>query len=269
MPLICPLCHAPLHISNRSYLCPQKHQFDCGKEGYVNLLPVQHKRSKDPGDNKEMMQARRNFLNAGHYAPLKGALIKTVQAHLPEQESTQILDIGCGEGYYTGALADALQGTKIFGLDISKAMIKAAAKRYANATFIVASSQRLPFEDASLNAIIRIYAPCQASELHRTLEQDGYVITVTPAPRHLYQLKAMIYQDVRLHDLHAEALEGFRLVDETQIHYTLHLNADDATTLLQMTPFAWRANEAVWNTLKQITQFECEADFMLRVYQKI
>ena len=69
----CPLCHAPLSRSDNHYSCPQRHQFDLAKEGYVNLLPVQFKRSRDPGDSAEMMQARRAFLDAGHYRPLRRA----------------------------------------------------------------------------------------------------------------------------------------------------------------------------------------------------
>ena len=97
----CPLCHAPLTRSGNSYLCPQRHQFDRAKEGYVNLLPVQHKRSRDPGDSAEMMQARRAFLDAGHYQPLRDAVSAKLRAIKPEQ----LLDIGCGEGYYTHAFA--------------------------------------------------------------------------------------------------------------------------------------------------------------------
>lgn len=44
MSFSCPLCHQPLSREKNSYICPQRHQFDMAKEGYVNLLPVQHKR---------------------------------------------------------------------------------------------------------------------------------------------------------------------------------------------------------------------------------
>ncbi len=97
----CPLCHAPLSRSDNHYSCPQRHQFDLAKEGYVNLLPVQFKRSRDPGDSAEMMQARRAFLDAGHYQPLRDAIAERLRHYAP----TDLLDIGCGEGYYTHAFA--------------------------------------------------------------------------------------------------------------------------------------------------------------------
>lgn len=80
MSFTCPLCHQPLTQINNSVICPQRHQFDVAKEGYINLLPVQHKRSRDPGDSAEMMQARRAFLDAGHYQPLRDAVINLLRS---------------------------------------------------------------------------------------------------------------------------------------------------------------------------------------------
>ena len=100
MSFSCPLCHAPLTRAEKTFICPLGHQFDRAKEGYVNLLPVQHKRSRDPGDSAEMMQARRAFLDAGHYQPLRDAVVDLLRQYLTEGASA-MLDIGCGEGYYT------------------------------------------------------------------------------------------------------------------------------------------------------------------------
>lgn len=97
MSFSCPLCHQPLSREKNSYICPQRHQFDMAKEGYVNLLPVQHKRSRDPGDSAEMMQARRAFLDAGHYQPLRDAIVGQLRERLDEKAAA-VLDIGCGEG---------------------------------------------------------------------------------------------------------------------------------------------------------------------------
>lgn len=128
------------------------------------------------------------------------------------EHATAVLDIGCGEGYYTHAFADALPEVTTFGLDVSKVAIKAAAKRYQQVTFCVASSHRLPFADASMDAIIRIYAPCKAEELARVVKPCGWVITVTPWPRHLMELKGLIYDEVLLH---APILNNWRV-----LHYS-------------------------------------------------
>ena len=68
--LACPICSAPLSTVDNGVTCPAGHRFDRARQGYLNLLPVQHKNSRDPGDNQAMVEARRDFLNAGHYTPV-------------------------------------------------------------------------------------------------------------------------------------------------------------------------------------------------------
>lgn len=229
-------------------------------------MPVQHKRSKDPGDNKEMMNARRRFLDLDYYAPLRErvATLCQTKSHISKPV---ILDIGCGEGYYTEHIAKVTQ-SDVHGLDISKIMIRQAAKRYHGVNFCVASSQRLPFADNALDAIVRIYAPCNHQELVRTTKEQGIIVTVTPAARHLYQLRELIYSDVRLHDETAEEIDGFELEMEEKLSYPMHLSGSDAYDLLQMTPFAWKASPELLRSLVDKEDFICEADFMLRVYRK-
>ncbi|MCK6737542.1 23S rRNA (guanine(745)-N(1))-methyltransferase [Enterobacter bugandensis] len=269
MSFSCPLCHASLTRSDKSYACPQGHQFDMAKEGYVNLLPVQHKRSRDPGDSAEMMQARRAFLDAGHYLPLRETVAQMLGDLLPDSASA-MLDIGCGEGYYTARFANVVRekGAVTFGLDVSKVAIRAAAKRYAGVTFCVASSHRLPFDNASMDAVIRIYAPCKADELARVVKPGGWVITVTPGPRHLMELKGLIYDEVRLHAPHSGQLKGFTLKQEHSVAYEMNLNGEEAVALLQMTPFAWRAKPEVWDALAARTTFGCQTDFSIHVWQR-
>lgn len=268
MTYLCPLCQSTLRLDQRSYVCEQRHQYDVAKEGYVNLLPVQHKRSKDPGDNKEMMQARRQFLETGYYHPLRQAIADELLSY----PIHSLLDIGCGEGYYTDyfrhTLSQADSDISVHGLDISKIAIRYAAKAYQNSHFCVASSQRLPFADSSLDAIVRIYAPCKEEELTRVLSTNGVIVTVTPAARHLFQLKSLIYQTVQLHDEAPEVIDGFSLINEHTLHYTMNLSGTDAFSLLQMTPFAWRATPAIKDAIFLSQEFECEAHFMIRTYKK-
>lgn len=184
-------------------------------------------------------------------------------------DDATILDIGCGEGYYTHAFADVLAGSTTFGLDVSKVAIKAAARRYSQVTFCVASSHRLPFADASMDAIIRIYAPCKAEELARVVKPGGWVITATPGPRHLMELKGLIYDEVRLHAPHTEQLDGFVLQQSIALGYQMQLKGSEAVALLQMTPFAWRAKPEVWETLAGKTKFDCQTDFSIHIWQRL
>lgn len=266
----CPLCQQPLTLDERVWRCENQHQFDRAKEGYVNLLPVQHKRSKQPGDSAEMMQARRNFLDAGHYQPLQQRVCDMLAGVLPPTGS-RVLDIGCGEGYYTHAVANRLGApdeAMVYGLDVAKIAVRYGAKRYRNVEFCVASSHRLPFSDDMFDAVLRIYAPCKAQELARVVRPQGYVLTVTPGPRHLMQFKALIYQEVQLHDDTPEQMPGFRLCEQQQLNYPMVLNSDESAALLQMTPLAWRARPEVWGILATSGEFACETDFTLRLWQR-
>lgn len=267
----CPLCRSPLSRTGGYWLCANNHRFDCAREGYVNLLPVQFKRSKIPGDNQAMMQARRAFLDAGYYEKMRDgvmALIAGRQIPLP----ALWLDIGCGEGYYTSALARLLAGScadsQVYGLDIAKNAVRSAAKRYSQVRFCVASSQRLPFMDNSLAGILRIYAPCHPAEMRRVLKPGGHAVTVAPGPRHLLQLKERVYPQVKLHPWKEERIDGFSLVEEERLRFDMILPGEAAGALLQMTPFAWRASQEAVAALTGLQQFPCETDFVIRVWRR-
>lgn len=272
IPYQCPLCSCELIKETQRFRCENNHQFDIAKEGYVNLVPANKKRSKVPGDSTEMMQARRRFLNHGHYDPLRAFVAKLAHEHVSPSSPITLLDIGCGEGYYTSYFQDSLaqfnSDISVFGLDISRVAVRYAAKRYPHCHFSVASSQHLPFLDHSLDAVIRIYAPCNPLELNRCVKDNGILITVTPAGRHLYQLRELIYEDVRFHAETAEIIEGFVLESEEKLSYLMSLSSEDSLDLLQMTPYAWKATEALKTHLANTSPFVCEADFKIRLYRK-
>lgn len=267
----CPICSFSLEQQSNSYRCPQGHQFDIAKEGYVNLLPVQQKKSKDPGDNQLMTQARRQFLSSGHYDALRDQVANQLATALPHSAKA-ILDLGCGEGFYSQGLQEVLsernEAPDVYGIDISKVAIRYAAKRYRQCRFSVSSSYHLPFADQSLDAIVRIYAPSEANELQRVLNRDGLLLTVTPAQRHLFQLREQIYSDVRLHPATPEAIEGFTLLENKTLSYTMSLSGQQAHDLLLMTPFAWKASDELKQRLLGSDVFACEADFLIALYQK-
>ena len=261
---LCPLCQQPLLLTDNYYQCANRHSFDLAREGYVNLLPVQQKNSKDPGDNKAMMQARRSFLQAGWYAPLAKA-VTTMLAPLPAHS---ILDLGCGEGYYTAFIKQARPQSQLYGVDISKSAIKFAAKANRDIQFSVASAYQLPFADNSFDAIVRIYAPSKASELQRLVKTGGYVLTVTPGPQHLVQIKQAVYDSVRLHDDAVAQIDGFAHSKRQRLQFTLHFSrSEDVQALVQMVPLAWKFSAA------QMQQFAdglpaISVDFLLDVYQR-
>jgi len=274
----CPLCQLPLQIVPSGYQCAQRHQFDRAKEGYVNLLPVQQKKSLDPGDNAEMIHARRSFLEAGFYQPLSDAVNQLLSARLNQLRQLTVLDIGCGEGYYSHRLQDFLRSERglepatsavsLYGIDISKAAVKAAAKKYRHLKFAVASSYHLPFANQSFSALLRIYAPSQSSELARVCQADGWLCTVTPAPKHLIELKQKIYQEPRLHPTDIASEAGFTHQQRQQLSWEWQpQSAIELEQLLQMIPLGYRltadSREQLMAVLPAIT-----LDFYLDLYQR-
>jgi 23S rRNA (guanine745-N1)-methyltransferase len=257
---LCPLCTASLQLNQKSYVCENNHRFDLAKEGYLNLLPVQFKHSTEPGDNKQMMQARREFLEAGYYEPMAKAVAMMVNANPP----THLLDLGCGEGYYSRKIEAYCSTTMMLhGVDIAKFAIAAAAKKQANGRFIVASANRLPYADRYFDFVLRVFAPSNEHELRRILKPSGLLLTVTPGPRHLWQLKEFIYAEVKEHALENALPQGFERMDTQRISYKIAPNPQQRIDLLQMTPFAWRANESVRQAIKDAAELEIETDFIL------
>jgi 23S rRNA (guanine745-N1)-methyltransferase len=235
------------------------------KEGYVNLLPVQHKHSSEPGDNKLMMQARREFLEAGYYEPMAKAVAAMINANQPKH----LLDLGCGEGYYSRTIeTHCAHSIDQHGIDIAKFAIRAAARKQPNARFTVASVNRLPYSDQYFDFVLRVFAPSNDDELQRVLKPSGFLLTVTPGPRHLWQLKELIYAEVKEHALESELPQGFERLDSQRISYKIAPQSQHRIAVLQMTPFAWRANASVQQTIRDIAKLDIETDFILTLMVK-
>ncbi len=273
MPYICPICQVPLkqHLPSKGYYCENKHHFDMAKEGYLNLLPVQHKKSKEPGDSRAMMRARRNFLETEYYLPMAKAVAAIIDKHRSENSPMHILDMGCGEGYYSRqieAYCTSNETLDLHGIDIAKNAIFAAAKKQPNARFIVASNKRLPYVDNYFDLLLRVYAPSNDAEIKRLLKLEGLLLIVTPGPRHLWQLKEFIYKKVNEHTITVDLPEGFEEVESQRLSFTIQPDQTNRMALLQMTPFAWRAKGEMQNRIQHAKGLVIETDFILTLAKK-
>lgn len=262
--LICPICAQPLLPNMQGIACVNKHQYDRAKEGYFNLLPVHHKHSREPGDPKEQLQARRQFLSAGFFAPLADALLD-----LMPSGAAGVVDIGCGEGYFTQLFARHCSAAQVYGIDIAKVGVRMAAKAAAgsNLSYAVASSYALPLADNSMDVMVRIYAPSKDEELSRVLKPHGTLIVVTPGEKHLLNLRTHIYQQIKPYQ-QIKTPVGFDLVGQKDVSFSLNIPSGEFThALLQMTPFAWKLRDQVKSALIA-SGLSDTADFQISVYQK-
>lgn len=263
--LRCPLCREPLRTTPPTWRCGGGHSFDVAREGYVNLLPVQHKRSLSPGDSADSVNARRRFLAAGHYQPLRDAVVASLTAAAPRQ----LLDLGCGEGYYTHALRAVVP--EVIGLDIAKPAIRLAARQQPDVTWLVASAAQLPLADASCDAVTSLFSPLPAGEIARVLRDDGLLRVVTPAPEHLWAFREALFGEVRPHvpeKFLATFVADFRLEGEQRLRYPLRLGQSDLHDLMAMTPYAWKARPTARAALAARDSLATEAAFTLLSFRR-
>jgi len=244
--LACPLDGCPLVPGEKTWRCENGHSFDVARQGYVHLLPVQKKRSLDPGDSKEMVAARQRFLNAGFYTNIAEAVSDQVLQWLPSEGTGSILDAGSGEGYYLRHLA-SLAGARdisLIGVDISKWAVLAAAKQDKQTRWAVGSNANLPILPESLDLVLCLFGFPVYSEFARVLKPGGKVRQVDAGADHLRELREIIYPELKPPaDTEMVDPEGFRTLDSTVLRFPLSLPGQDSIAdLLAMTPHLYRAN---------------------------
>lgn len=263
----CPFCQQDLNFNaaEKVWACDNRHSFDCAKEGYVNLLPSNKKHSSDPGDSAEMIAARRNIHGAELFRPLADAVLAEVSA---AASPSTVLDLGCGEGYYAGALQRTFTDATVCGIDISKSAVRLAAKHYAGIEFAVASSFALPVAAASQDVVVRIFAPSQDSEIIRVLKPGGFYLEVTPAPRHLWALREALYDVPKAHEDSRNKFPYLQLAQSSTCEYEVDLSQKLLRELLAMTPFAHRGHREKRERLQNDGGLKVGMAFSLRLFQK-
>lgn len=268
---ICPACSSPLTKQEGCYRCESGHCFDIAKEGYVNLLPSNHKHSKAPGDDKGMVTSRTAFLESGYYEPLRDAVCSLIEAVCKELHTPVLVDSGCGEGYYTAAYSYVLKkyGGQTVGVDLSKAAIKHAAKKCKDADFAVASVYHLPLLDESTDMIVNCFSPLALDEFRRILKQGGYLLYVVPDAKHLWALKSVLYDVPYENEVKTEEYDGFEFIQAKEVKTSFSLDSSEAIlSLLNMTPYTWKTPKDGVERLKKLSSLEVTAEFRIMIYKR-
>ena len=267
----CPLCAAPLEREAGTYRSGGGHSFDLAREGYVHLLPPNQKHSALPGDDREMVLARRDFLSKGYYHPLLNTFCSQISAL--SSDAPVLLDAGCGEGFYTAAVRDALladgRSPAAAGIDISKFSVQKAAKRYPGIAFAVASAYRLPVAAESVDLLLNVFSPLAIDEFRRVLRPGGAYLYVVPAARHLWQLKEVLYDRPYPNEERETPYEGFAYQEILPVSFTVHLPAQaDIRALFQMTPYYWKTPRQGAARLAALETLACEMAFHIHVFRR-
>lgn len=255
---ICPVCRKKLYTDGRSLICENRHNFDISASGYVNLLTGS---GKCHGDDAEMIAARRRFLCRGYYSPLCEAVIGECKKAGP----SYLLDAGCGEGYYTKRIKDALPGCEVYAFDISKKAAEKAAK-LGGLNVCVASAYRMPYKDGCFDCAVNIFSPLAREEFLRVLRPGGRLILAVPSPDHLAEIKAAVYDSPRTKEMKDDELEGFVLSDKKRIRYEMKLEREALLDLFGMTPYVHKTSENDRNKLYEKDNMTVTASFTVLVY---
>lgn len=252
----CPICQENLTLIETSLKCNNRHSFDLAKFGYVNLAP-QIKQSANY--DKENFQNRQEILEAGFYQ----AILETISDLLARLETAKtILDIGCGEGFYSRKLQESHSDKTFYAFDISKDSVQIAAKSEPNwaVNWFVGDLARLPIKDASMDILLDIFSPANYSEFRRVLSKDGILIKVIPTENHLKEIRQMVQdqltkKDYSNQDIKEHFQEHFSIQSSQIASLTKHITAEQRQALLAMTPLLFHVDHTKidWSQLTEIT----------------
>ncbi len=261
--LICPKCKEALHQEGNSLRCTKNHCYDIASAGYVNLLPP-HKKGDIPGDGKDMVRARREFLYEGYYKPLRDKIAEFTERISPKT----VADIGCGEGYYTSVLSK--YADKVMGFDISKFALQYAAKLDKVTDYCTANLHELPLDNGAADMVLCCFCAHDEKEFRRILKESGSFVLITPGKRHLFGLKTVLYDEPYENEENELLLDGFEVLRRERVYYTAEISTQKAINdLFMMTPYYWRSPKSGAESLARLNVLITELDFIITEYKAI
>ncbi len=277
--LACPIDGVKLEQIDKQFICENGHSFDIARQGYVNLLPVQHKRSKQPGDSKAMVLARSHFLNTGIYEVIAHKLTQTVSTCIINDNALCFLDAGCGEGYYFDFLLDKLRqqeganNLSFIGLDISKDAIVQATKRNKQTSWVVGTNRRPPVANESIDIILCMFGFFCEEGFHKVLKPCGKIIMVDPGVEHLKELREIIYEKIKkpsTTEVRQVDEKKFSLLGSEMLTFKATLSDNEQINqLLLMTPHFYRASKVGREAACKLNRLDLTVDVVFKTLQKI
>ena len=274
--LTCPICGKRLskYAKDKVFKCENNHSYDIAKQGYVNLLISNMKRSKNPGDSKEMVLARIDFLRRGFYKQVSDKINEAIYDYFKDSENRiEILDVGCGEGYYLTNLKEYLKEKQIYGdfygMDVSKEAVKYASRSEKECIFAVGNNYHIPAEDNSIDCILSVFSPIDIDEINRVLKKDGIFVRVLPRTNHLIEMRNIIYSVVNLNDkVYKPDSEKDVYIKEVNVTYNISLDNEEFNSLLKMTPHYWKSTPENKAKLEEYEDLKITVDMRIGVFKK-
>jgi 23S rRNA (guanine745-N1)-methyltransferase len=274
----CPVCGHRLTRVEKVLVCDKKHSYDIASQGYVNLILANQKRSQDPGDGKDMIGHRTVFLEQGHYDRLSDKLNGIIVGLVEKSNNDfNVLDLGCGEGYYTERLQSFFEEKspsphiQLWGVDVSRSAILKAAKRSQKIQWCVGNNYRLPYLDSSIDVAFSVFSPLEPKELMRVLKLGGKMLVVRPGANHLMELASLLYDKFERQGDSSGLPESLsrQPIDEGHVSYEIHLKSNkDIESLVGMTPYFWSLSDEKRAVMAKVESLKATVDFHWSVFQK-
>lgn len=254
----CPVCGKRIRMTpGGSFLCQKKHSFDLSQKGYLNLAGA----GTLPGYGKALFENRRQVFSDGFYNPLADGILQIIQKY-KNDTICNILDAGCGEGFYTEKLSgnSALRACRFFGVDLSRDAIALAARLDAPACWGVADLAKLPFREDTMDVVLDILTPANYREFSRVLNQGGIVVKVIPGSDYLReireaaapQIQKKAYSDQDVADYTRAHME---ILEKLPVYVCHDVTQEQALRFFGMTPMTTHVEncEALAENIKTIT----------------
>lgn len=259
--LTCPLCHNLLRLDTKEAYCINNHHFDRSKAGYFNLLISNR---KNHGDNKAMISSRNRFLNQGYYEFLVQQCVQLLKPYNP----SSMIDVGCGQGYYTQRVSETLSIWDCLGIDLSKEAIIKASKNSKTIQYVIASIASCPVMDQSYDVLLNMFAPKFIEECVRVVKDSKYLLFIDVGPNHLLEMKRELYQKVNMNQLEPIDHEKLVKIDEKLISSKAKVKRKDLQDLLAMTPYQYKTSPQSIDKFLRLQELAITFEFVIRLYQK-
>lgn len=264
--IICPVCGNILKNHNNRYQCDNNHCFDIAREGYVNLITGKRKSGDRMGDNKDMALSRKRFLEKGYFSPLKDEIIKVIKEQ--GKDDPVVCDICCGEGWYSDEIIKEVP-CRMYCFDLSKEMVRLAAKRKNGATCFVANLSRIPLRDACTDIGFHLFAPFHEKEFSRIIKDNGIILTAVAGENHLYEIKEILYDTPYKNDEEPPVTQSLVLKEKRKVSGKIELfSKEDIDALFRMTPYYYRTDEKDKAKLEAFDRLSVTVEFVIYIYSK-
>ena len=258
----CPICNSNLELAGQSMICPSRHTFDIAKQGYINLL--MKKKTFDNYD-KISFQSRKIILEKGYYNHVLEVVVELLRS---TESCTSVLDVGCGEGFYSRKLS-AMTGKDIVAFDISKESVQIAAKADLehHVSWFVGDLSDLPIADSAIDCILNIFTPANYGEFQRVLSDNGMLIKVVPGSDHLIEFRRLVRDHLRNKDFSNEQVvecfqDNFSLISRTKVSKTFELPEEDCRIFAEMTPLFFNVDKQQLD-LSSISSLTVDAEILV------